>query len=321
MSESVQAVAQHSSEVERQRAEFPSVFGMELDSKTATLGRRRGVEDEAVREYLGKMTSIELKLMQVGIQPATIINMNPYPLRVNGVLVDDIVVPACPSGRPYTWLVIRDVRYSRREEVECRDTPVDWHPIQLARDFNDHFYSRGGVVIYTGDADKEDPSVTSQKLPELKRNMDEARERQLAFMRSRIEECNAAWNSPNSMEKKAITDLDRTFAMVMADFTGEELPSWVNKTPGKFGLGEKCINCGSIPSTDAIMCPNCANVLKPREAYEKGFVDVDNIALTRLSRSVLAEMGISELIDTTVEERNAKNVKLAAEKRTAKGKK
>jgi CRISPR/Cas system type I-B associated protein Csh2 (Cas7 group RAMP superfamily) len=63
------------------------------------------------------------------------------------------------------------------------------------------------------------------------------------------------------------------------------------------------------------MCPNCTYVLDPRAAYEAGDIDVEDVSLKRLAREVLKEMGISELVEETIEERNKRNRKEATEKR------
>ena len=63
------------------------------------------------------------------------------------------------------------------------------------------------------------------------------------------------------------------------------------------------------------MCPSCAYVLDPTAAFEQGDIGIDDTALTRLDRKQLKEMGISELIDETVVERNLKLRKKAAQVR------
>lgn len=319
--------------VDQERESFATVFGGNIPvaggdqsnafvnaspqaSNVGPVGRRRGAMDEQTIAYIRKVEAIEGRLKQTGIVPVTLLNMNPYELKLNSVLIGDIVIPPAPKGRPYSVTVLKEVRFDSCEGTDGDNFPVEVHPIQQAREFEKAHWGHGGLMIYKGDGSKEDPALTLKKDPALQRNFEEAYQRMIGYMREQVIEATSWYNSPNAIEKKAIQDKHRDFAMILHDQTGEELPPWVQKQPGKFGLGKACEVCGTVPNSTAFICPNCGEVLDPEKAFFEMKIDRTHQALAKLSRAKLNEMGITkDDIPETKEER------AAAAKSAAKGKK
>lgn len=265
-----------------------------------------GASTEAHIKYLARLMAREQGLKAQGIAPATIINLNPYPLRVNSTLIGDIVVDACLASRPYSYVVMKQVRWSQEEGLEGERFPVSWVPLQLAREFSDIYYPNGGVIVYRGDASEEDLFVTIQKDPALKQNFEAAVDRQMAYAREKVREANNEWNTPNHAGARNINDIHRAMAAMLHDKIGLEMPAWMEKVPGQYGLGEQCPQCRAIPQSSAVICPTCAYVLDPASAFEAGTIEVDDVSLRRLDRKQLEAIGIAELIDETIPERNAR---------------
>lgn len=315
-------------EMEREAfsSEFPGVVpagAVPLDDNGRAMGspQVRDNISESHLKYLVRVQGMEYRLRMQGVPPATILNLNPYQLKVNSTLMGDIVVPACKQGEPYSITVIRDHRVSREEGVEGDANPIPWVPIILAREFAETYHNNGGVVIYQGNGMVEAPEDTMKKDPALKRNFEDCKLRQIVWMREKFREANNEFNTPNRSGARNINEIHRACAALLHD-RGliAEMPAWMDKIPGQHGLGTQCPQCKSIPQSGAEICPNCAFVLDPQAAFERGTIPVEDISLTRLDRKVLVKMGISELIDETVSERNDRLRKKAAELRKDKAK-
>jgi hypothetical protein len=275
---------------------------------------------EAQVKYFNRLIGAEQRLRLMGVVPTTVLNMNPYQLKLNSTLVGDIVIAPCPKGRPYSVTVLRQVRWSREDDSDGIGNPIPWVPIHYAREFEDTYYLNGGVVVYQGDGEKVDPATQAAKDPAIQRNMEAAKARLLAFAREKVREANNEFNTPNRVGARNINDIHRSLAALLHDETGQELPVWIEKVPGQHGLGFKCKQCAAVPNSEAILCPNCGYVLDPRKAFEIGSIDIEDVSLTRLERPELEAMGISELIEETVSERNERIRDEAAAKRKGKGK-
>jgi hypothetical protein len=190
---------------DEQRRSFATAFSNVAPDPSALtpdnpLGRRRGVDEMTIRR-MEKLISLEHRLQVTGVQPATILNMNPYPLRVNGVLLDDIIVPPCPKGRPYSMLVIRQHRISWRDEQDDNWTPVESVPIILAREFESTYYGQGGVVIFQGDGERD-------QLPQRRDHQAADQGCQGEIDRLGVEaeaRCRQRWNSPNRVGRATST--------------------------------------------------------------------------------------------------------------------
>jgi hypothetical protein len=117
---------------------------------------------------LGKMwtanrrAEIERLLQQAEAdKPATVLNLNPFPLKINGGALFPDEVPACPAGEPYAVYVIKDTRWSHRdlgsdEKGFLRMEPVPSIPLVLAAEYLREYVQRsdnsiGGVLCYVGD--------------------------------------------------------------------------------------------------------------------------------------------------------------------------
>lgn len=267
------------------------------------LGRRRGAQDESTIARMDKLISEWVRANQVGVQPATIVNLSPLQLQGSGPLTSDIVIPPCPPGQMSVRRVIpaptsvTDMKYSWRDERDDNWSPVLWYPIQLARDFEEQYYSKGGVVIYSGDFDP----LESPKVMEA---IKEAEKRMILYAKEQWRDAMHQWNSPNRTGARNINVLHRAYAQILLDrrvFT--DVPPWFDATPETKGQGSPCPGCGNHPPKAAYKCPTCAYIIDPRAAYENMEIDEANTALARLTRDVLEELGVSGYVTETFEER------------------
>jgi len=136
---------------------------------------------EAVHRLHQKRNEEQRRLSRMVFKKATVINLMPFPLNVNGVLharlagPDGNQIPECPVGQPFERKVIAELQWSIRDDGTGMDnvdnyTPVPCTPTELADDYAHEFLDRlgvGGVIVCEGD---EDPGT-----PEMKKKLEEAR--------------------------------------------------------------------------------------------------------------------------------------------------
>lgn len=267
-------------------------------------GIRKGQVSDAVVKRMNKVLSLENTLSRMGVPPCTIVNLNPYELHIDAPHLDHIRVPACPPGRPYSVYVVRKHSVAWNDEGEDNWSPLPILPAQIGDEFARHYFKNGGVFAYDGDGSKVPPASNEA----LKEKITEAKQRQYAYAEAKVAEANAMWNTTNHEQAKAITpEIHCALAKVLHDERGDELPAWVNRKPGEYGLGTKCRNCSAIPPTAAVICPNCGDVLDPEKAYMENRIGENHFALARLSREKLESLGITkDHIPETNEERAAR---------------
>lgn len=296
-------------------ARWPGMPQVEKDGTIIAGRSRQGIDEQTLRR-LDKLVTLDRRLRRQGIRPATILNMNPYMLHVNGVLHSDLDVAPCPKGRPYSMRVIRDYKYDWRDETDDNWSPVEFVPIVLADEFTEQYRAHGGVVVFEGDGERINPL----EVPAIVEMMKEAEQAQIAFARIKVREANNEWNTPNRQGARNIDDIHRALAWLLHDKTGQELPEWIEKIPGQMGLGDPCPRCKTVPKSGAYACPSCGFIIDPVQAYEMGEITEDNPAMLRLSRAKLEELGVSELIEENLEERKARVKRDAEAKKHARRK-
>lgn len=294
--------------VSEQREKFGEYFPgvVEPPQSPGSIGRRRGAQDEMTAARMEKLVSEYSRARQVGMMPATILNLSPLQLRGPGVLNSHIVIEPCPRGKLYTRYVIPapttigDMSVSWRDERDDNWSPVIQYPIQLARDFEQQYWSKGGVVVFQGDHDPAEDSKAMAAIADSKARM-------IGYGREKWRDAMHQWNSPNRSGARNIDVMHRAYAQLLIDEgVFSDIPPWFDATPETKGLGEKCPRCQTAPHAGAYMCPSCAFILDPRVAYENMEIDETHTALQRLSRDVLNELGISAMVVETQEERKAR---------------
>src|ERR1700761_5010715 len=95
-------------------------------------------------------------------KPVTILNLNPFPLRINGGVFFPDEVPGCPPGKPFSVHVIRETRWGHKDlgcdaQNVMQMEPVPAIPLVLAAEYIREFVQQdggfGGVLCYVGDHD------------------------------------------------------------------------------------------------------------------------------------------------------------------------
>ncbi len=95
-------------------------------------------------------------------KPVTILNLNPFPLKINGGVFFPEEIAACPPGKPYTIHVIRETRWGHKDlgcdaQNMMQMEPVPAIPLVLAAEYIREYVQQdggfGGVLCYVGDHD------------------------------------------------------------------------------------------------------------------------------------------------------------------------
>ena len=95
-------------------------------------------------------------------RPVTILNLNPFPLKINGGVFFPEEIAPCPPGKPYTIHVIRETRWGHKDlgcdaQNMMQMEPVPAIPLVLAAEYIREYVQQdggfGGVLCYVGDHD------------------------------------------------------------------------------------------------------------------------------------------------------------------------
>jgi len=246
---------------------------------------------EAVRRLHQRRAEEQRRLSRMVWKPASIINLMPFPLNVNGVLhgrlagPDGNQVPACRLGQPYEQKVITEMQWSVRDEGAGMDnidnyTPVPSTPMELAEDYAREFLDRmgvGGVFTYEGD---ETPEVAG-----LQKKLEEARRARNKWLLRKVHEAEADWADTTGRGRKNITELHRKAAEVLLhEKILKHQPAWLLAINAEGGeVPDPCPGCGEVSDHKASVCKGCRYVYKPIEAYKAALIEYGHIAMDRLT--------------------------------------
>ncbi len=222
-------------------------YAATFESGAAANGLRRGGASDRLRDRL--VAEEKQRLARIPIEPATIVNLHPFPLALNLGELGLIEVPACPSGQPFASLVLDRFRLAMRDLGDGNFAPLAVLPLELAREFEREYASTGGVFILAGNAA---PS---------KKRLAEARHLLLLWHRREYQSAVDAWT--RYRQHKFITERQRDAARELHRL-GEiaALPEWVAITqPG--AQRRACPACGEEIKPAARICRHCRFRLDP----------------------------------------------------------
>jgi hypothetical protein len=241
---------------------------------------------EAVRRLHQKRNEEQRRLARMAWGPASIVNLMPFPLNVNGVLHARLAeaggdqVPACPVGTEYVQKIISDPQWSIRDEGAGMDnvdnyTPIPWVPMELAEDYAIEFLDRmgcGGVVIYEG---VEKPKREALEKARLARNR---------WLLRKVHEAEADWADTSGRGRKNITEMHRKAAEILLhENILKHQPAWLLVTNTDAPAAVPCPGCGNVTDPKAVICKDCRYVFKPLEAYKATMIEYGHIAMDRLT--------------------------------------
>lgn len=285
---------------------------MQRANAEALLGKDPGkFRDPGQRWTAKRFQEIQRLLKQTEAdRPVTILNLNPFPLKINGGVFFPDEVPACRPGEPYAIHVIKQTRWGHRDlgcdaQNMMQMEPVPAIPLVLAAEYIREFVQQeggfGGVLCYVGSHHPEALKKGAKiRVPEVAYNdlgefYVEVRERDfhelLASVRQkrnesllrRLQSANS-WHE-NDSQRMNVNDSHRDMArLALHEGLIPELPRWVLQSSS---LTEKqpelCPSCASQPKTGAILCVNCGHIFDVIAAYKNTRIAYNAVEMERLT--------------------------------------
>ncbi len=285
---------------------------MQRANAEALLGKDPGkFRDPGQRWTAKRFTEIQRMIKQAEAdRPVTILNLNPFPLKINGGVFFPEEIAACQPGKPYTVHVIRETRWGHKDlgcdaQNMMQMEPVPGIPLMLAAEYIREYAQQdggfGGVLCYVGD---HDPATIKKsgtiRVPDVAytdrgefyvevhvRDFHEAlgavRQKRNASLLQRLQSANAWYE--NDSQRMNVNDTHRDMArLAFEEGLIPELPRWVMQANM---LMEKqpdpCPSCASIPKAGAILCINCHHIFDVVQAYKHARIAYDSVEMGRLT--------------------------------------
>jgi hypothetical protein len=285
---------------------------MQRANAEALLGRDPGkFRDPGQRWTAKRFSEIQRLLKQAEAdKPVTILNLNPFPLRINGGVYFPDEVPACPPGKPYAIYVIRETRWGHKDlgcdaQNVMQMEPVPAIPLVLAAEYIREYVQQdggfGGVLCYIGD---HEPGTIKKgamiRVPEVaytdrgefyvevrERDFHETlssiRKKRNSSILQRLQSANAWYE--NDSQRMNVNDTHRDLArLALEEGLIPELPRWVMQAnPAAEQQAPPCPSCAVIPKTGAILCVNCGHIYDVVQAYKNGRIAYGAVEMDRLT--------------------------------------
>lgn len=285
---------------------------MQRANAEVLLGRDPGkFRDPGQRWTAKRYTELQRLLKQTEAdKPVTLLNLNPFPLKINGGVYFPDEIPACKPGEPYAVYVVRETRWGHRDlgcdaQNMMQMEPVPAIPLVLAAEYIREYVQQeggfGGVLCYVGAHHPETFKKGAKiRVPEVAYNdlgefYVEVRERDFHEMLSavrakrnesllrRLQSANA-WHE-NDSQRMNVNDSHRDMArLALHEGLIPELPRWVlqsnvllEKQP------EPCPSCASTPKAGAILCVNCGHIFDVVAAYKNARIAYGAVEMDRLT--------------------------------------
>jgi hypothetical protein len=271
----------------------------------------RKISDKAQRFTASKRQEIVRFLKQTEAErPVTLLNLNPFPLKINGGMYFPDEVPAKKLGERYAVYVIRNTRWGHKDlgadaQNMMQVEPVPAIPRLLAseymREYAQQEGSTGGVLCYEGDKDPKNikrgekvrvPEVAFSESGELyvevkERDFHEVLEKVVVKRNQSIMkhlQYASAWYE-NDVQRMNVNDRHRDMArLALAEGLIEELPRWVlQANPEGQKKVEPCPSCMTTPKAGAIICINCNHIFDVLEAYRNTRIAFGAVEMDRLT--------------------------------------
>ena len=277
--------------------------------------------------------SVKGRIRSLGTIAAGVVSFLPIELRSDSYLfpLKVAVIKPPKNKEPYALYVFPEYFIDNtKQHVDSPTTAFEWAPIQLASDFSGT--NPQGVFIYQGNfsthgmgaeevkhrmaALLEDPAwlaTTSSEPQHGGMTYGEALEAKhksgLAWMYEQLRRGNEADMLKKRTEWPQKVSARRLFELGLI----QVLPLWIEQQRDLGAKPETCPQCARRCEPGAVSCtnPGCGGlrgpyVLDPRKAYEIGAITEEDESLERLSRGTLKEMGISDYVAESCEEKKAR---------------
>lgn len=248
--------------------------------------------------------------------PCIVVNMNPFPLFVNGGHLFGKQIPACPADKPFVYAVLDEVKWSLQDQGAGLDNVPHFYPWPVFPGAQACEYIRaytveqeaGGVLAFYGrgipenlDIDVEIPIMRTgddtdakQYIERARANLkvvwDNAKERRDVSLFRRMQR--AISNYENDNTRHLLDDVDRNDAY-MAKAIGliADLPRYcmITTLQDSEKKEKTCLGCGMVSPASAAICRHCAQyVFDVVGAYKAGIIEFGHMSMDRASDEEMA---------------------------------
>ena len=280
--------------------------------------------------------SVKGRIRSLGTIAAGVVSFLPIELKSDSYLFPlKVAVVKPPKGKsPYALYVFSEYFIDNtKQHVDSPTTAFEWAPIQLASDFSGT--NPQGVFIYQGNF-----RTQGMKVEDVKRQMallledpawlatvstepqhggmtygealEAKRQSGLAWMFEQLSRGNTMDLSKRPHERPGLPQKAAAHRLFELGAI-QVLPVWVEQQRDLTKLPDTCPQCARRCEPGAVSCtnPGCGGmrgpyVLDPKKAYEIGAITEEDESLERLSRETLKEMGISDYVAESCEEKLAR---------------
>ena len=286
----------------------------------AALGRK------VDKDHQRSLASVMQRVKALGTVPGVVVSFLPIELRSDSYLYPlKVAVIKPPQGNdPYAIYIFREYFFDyTKQHVDSPTTAFEWPPITMALDF-EGTNPQGVFTFSFGPQYKgrtpqeviEDPAWLAMESPEPQHNgrtygeaLEAKRQSALAWMYEKLRIGNETDQIKQRVDLPSKAAARRLHALGMI----QVLPAWVEKQRDLGVKPQTCQQCGKRCEPGAVTCTNmgCGGsfgpyVIDPRKAFEIGAITEEHPALERLSRAELKEMGISDYVAESLEEKAAR---------------
>lgn len=267
-------------------------------------GLKNKSNDAKQVDFINKLVSSQARIAQIGQQPVTIINLNPYTLMVCHPLFDGLTVQAIKDGNEFSALVIKDVKYEVDTGLDHNHTPIEFWPISLANEFENQYRDKGGVFFLKGDIEKN-PELANTS--EFKAKYAAALEQLYIYAFKMKVSADAEWNRPNRSGRSNIHAQHRMMVRILYRAKKiAKLPDWEDALIASDDIMPDCPSCKSELKRGAYMCGTCGRISDPIAAFKDGRITENDVCLERLTRAQVESLGVSAFVAETSDEAPAR---------------
>lgn len=262
------------------------------------------------KQYERNREQVVRRLQAIGVHIATVVNFLPVPLRTDSLLGPSKAarVPPPKDDQEYGLFLFKEAYIEpARTGVDSPLLAIEWHPIQMANEFSN--MNTAGVFSFLGvpqDLKNEKWLNTVSTEPghmgqTYGASLESCRQKAISWMQEKLREGNDLERQNRMPQEPQKASARRLYKLGYI----KEMPKWVEKQTDVSIKIPVCPNCQKPGEPGAPSCttPNCGYILDPRKAYEIQAISEDDKSLERLTRAEVTEMGISDYVVETSDEK------------------
>ena len=267
------------------------------------------------KQFDRNKASVETRLKAIGVLTATVVNFLPIYLVSDSTLhplkPTQARIPAPKDKEEYGVFIFADAHIEpTRQGIDSPLLAWEYHPIELASEFS-RLHPKGVMTFIGIPSDLDDPAFLKKKSPEEQHHgmtygqvLENARQSAIEYMQGKLREGNEDERLKRNPSEPSKASARRLKVLGMI----EGMPTWVEKQRDVMVKIPNCPNCQRPCEPGAAQCTNnnCNYIIDPKRAYEISAIGEDHPSLERLTRVQVKELGISDYVAETIDEKRVR---------------